>query len=149
MTADTVIIYDSDWNPQSDSQAIDRVHRIGQKKQVHVFRLITENTVDQRIVERAEIKQRLDNTVIQTNQRQPKGGTQSMVIEAFMASKEDTFVSGYKADFKLENVLKESERKEANSKEKLKNMTLGTSYSVYDFEGGDIRNKPGTSMPKH
>lgn len=41
-TADTVIIYDSDWNPQNDFQAIDRVHRIGQSKEVRVFRLITE-----------------------------------------------------------------------------------------------------------
>lgn len=55
-TADTVILYDSDWNPQSDFQAIDRVHRIGQKKQVRVFRLVTENTVDERIIQRAEIK---------------------------------------------------------------------------------------------
>ena len=43
----------------------DRAHRIGQKKQVHVFRLITENTVEERIVERADMKLRLDNVVIQ------------------------------------------------------------------------------------
>ena len=43
----------------------DRAHRIGQKKQVRVFRFITENTVEERIVERAEMKLRLDNIVIQ------------------------------------------------------------------------------------
>lgn len=64
-TADAVIIYDSDWNPQSDIQAIDRAHRIGQKKQVKVFRLIAEKTIDERIVERAEIKLCLDKKVIQ------------------------------------------------------------------------------------
>ena len=64
-TADAVIVYDSDWNPQSDIQAIDRAHRIGQKKQVKVFRLIAEKTVDERIVERAEIKLCLDKKVIQ------------------------------------------------------------------------------------
>lgn len=64
-TADVVIIYDSDWNPQMDLQAMDRAHRIGQKKQVRVFRLITENTVEEKIVERAEIKLRLDKLVIQ------------------------------------------------------------------------------------
>lgn len=37
-TADVVVIYDSDWNPQMDLQAMDRAHRIGQKKQVRVFR---------------------------------------------------------------------------------------------------------------
>lgn len=43
--ADVVILYDSDWNPQMDSQAIDRSHRLGQKKQVRVYRLITQDTI--------------------------------------------------------------------------------------------------------
>ena len=64
-TADVVILYDSDWNPQADLQAMDRAHRIGQKKQVRVFRLITDNTVEERIIDRAEMKLRLDNVVIQ------------------------------------------------------------------------------------
>ncbi|XP_037948806.1 chromatin-remodeling complex ATPase chain Iswi-like isoform X2 [Teleopsis dalmanni] len=64
-TADVVIIYDSDWNPQMDLQAMDRAHRIGQKKQVRVFRFITENTVEEKIVERAEVKLRLDKMVLQ------------------------------------------------------------------------------------
>ncbi|VDK51670.1 unnamed protein product [Gongylonema pulchrum] len=63
--ADVVIIYDSDWNPQVDLQAMDRAHRIGQKKQVRVFRFITDNTVDERIIERAEMKLHLDSIVIQ------------------------------------------------------------------------------------
>ena len=46
MTANKVIIFDSDFNPQSDLQAMDRAHRIGQKREVHVYRLITENTVE-------------------------------------------------------------------------------------------------------
>jgi SWI/SNF-related matrix-associated actin-dependent regulator of chromatin subfamily A member 5 len=41
-TADIVILYDSDWNPQVDLQAMDRAHRIGQKKEVQVFRFCTE-----------------------------------------------------------------------------------------------------------
>lgn len=64
-TADVVILYDSDWNPQADLQAQDRAHRIGQKKQVRIFRLITEDTVEERIVERAEMKLKLDALVIQ------------------------------------------------------------------------------------
>lgn len=64
-TADVVIIYDSDWNPQMDLQAMDRAHRIGQLKQVKVFRFITEHTVEEKIVERAEVKLRLDKLVIQ------------------------------------------------------------------------------------
>ena len=64
-TADVVILYDSDWNPQADLQAEDRAHRIGQKKTVRVFRLITEHTVDEKIIERAEKKLLLDAVVIQ------------------------------------------------------------------------------------
>ncbi len=65
-TADVVILYDSDWNPQADLQAMDRAHRIGQKKQVRVFRLVTEKTVEEKIVERAERKLFLDALVIQS-----------------------------------------------------------------------------------
>nr|XP_042706001.1 lymphoid-specific helicase isoform X3 [Chrysemys picta bellii] len=62
--ADTVIIYDSDWNPQSDLQAQDRCHRIGQTKPVVVYRLVTANTVDQKIVERAAAKRKLEKLII-------------------------------------------------------------------------------------
>jgi SWI/SNF-related matrix-associated actin-dependent regulator of chromatin subfamily A member 5 len=63
--ADTVVIYDSDFNPQMDLQAMDRAHRIGQKKFVKVYRLITENTVEEKIVERQMIKLKWDSLVIQ------------------------------------------------------------------------------------
>lgn len=53
-TADVVILFDSDWNPQADLQAQDRAHRIGQKKPVQVFRLVTEHTIEEKIVERAQ-----------------------------------------------------------------------------------------------
>ena len=64
-TADIVILYDSDWNPQADLQAEDRAHRIGQKKTVWVYRFITEKTVEEKIIERAEKKLLLDAVVIQ------------------------------------------------------------------------------------
>ena len=64
-TADTVILYDSDWNPQADLQAQDRAHRIGQKKPVQVYRLATENTIEEKIVERAQQKLKLDAMVVQ------------------------------------------------------------------------------------
>ena len=66
-SADVVILYDSDWNPQADLQAMDRAHRIGQKKQVKVFRLVTDNSVEEKILERATQKLRLDQLVIQAN----------------------------------------------------------------------------------
>ncbi|XP_068582922.1 lymphoid-specific helicase [Cebidichthys violaceus] len=70
--ADTVIIFDSDWNPQCDLQAQDRCHRIGQTKPVVVYRLITANTIDQKILEKASAKRKLEQMVIHKNKF--KGG---------------------------------------------------------------------------
>ena len=64
-TADTVIIYDSDWNPQNDLQAQARAHRIGQKKQVNIYRLVAKQSVEETIIERAKQKMVLDHLVIQ------------------------------------------------------------------------------------
>ncbi|KAE8147842.1 SNF2 family N-terminal domain-containing protein [Aspergillus avenaceus] len=65
MAADTVILYDSDWNPQQDLQAQDRAHRIGQTKPVIVYRLATKGTVEQTLLEKADSKRRLERLVIQ------------------------------------------------------------------------------------
>ena len=54
--ADTVIFYDHDWNPSNDAQAMDRAHRLGQTRQVTVYRLITRGTIDERIVQLARVK---------------------------------------------------------------------------------------------
>lgn len=62
--ADTVIFYDSDWNPTIDSQAADRAHRLGQTKQVTVYRLITRGTIEERILRRAREKEEVQKVVI-------------------------------------------------------------------------------------
>ncbi|KAK9837753.1 hypothetical protein WJX74_004265 [Apatococcus lobatus] len=62
-SADTCVLYDSDWNPQWDLQAQARVHRLGQKKPVHVYRLCTGGTIEERIQQRAEKKLYLDQMV--------------------------------------------------------------------------------------
>jgi len=64
-TADTVIIFDSDFNPQNDLQAQARAHRIGQKNQVNIYRLVTKSSVEEDIIERAKRKMVLDHLVIQ------------------------------------------------------------------------------------
>jgi ATP-dependent helicase STH1/SNF2 len=64
-TADTVVIFDSDWNPHQDLQAQDRAHRIGQKNEVRILRLITSNSVEEKILERANFKLDMDGKVIQ------------------------------------------------------------------------------------
>ncbi|PWN45696.1 hypothetical protein IE81DRAFT_344592 [Ceraceosorus guamensis] len=62
--ADTVIFYDHDWNPSNDSQAMDRAHRLGQTKQVTVYRLITKGTIDERIVKLARNKKEVQDIVV-------------------------------------------------------------------------------------
>ena len=60
MSADTVIIFDSDWNPQFDLQAMDRAHRIGQKKPVNVYRFITKDSIEEKILEKQLLKLKFD-----------------------------------------------------------------------------------------
>ncbi|KRX91798.1 Lymphocyte-specific helicase, partial [Trichinella pseudospiralis] len=64
MAADTVILFDSDWNPQSDLQASDRCHRIGQTKPVLIYRLVAKGTIDEMMVDRAHTKRKLEKLVI-------------------------------------------------------------------------------------
>jgi len=63
--ADTVIFYDSDWNPAMDQQAQDRCHRIGQTREVHIYRLVSEGTIEESILQKAIQKRQLDNMAIQ------------------------------------------------------------------------------------
>ncbi|KAH6660384.1 SNF2 family N-terminal domain-containing protein [Truncatella angustata] len=70
--ADTVILFDSDWNPQQDLQAQDRAHRIGQTRPVVVYRLATKGTVEEELLLSADAKRRLEKLVIK------KGGFKSM-----------------------------------------------------------------------
>ncbi|KAI9816398.1 MAG: hypothetical protein M1832_005065 [Thelocarpon impressellum] len=65
MTADTVILFDSDWNPQADLQAMARAHRIGQQKPVSIYRLVAKETVEEEVLERARNKLMLEFITIQ------------------------------------------------------------------------------------
>nr|CAD7406195.1 unnamed protein product [Timema poppensis] len=64
--ADTVIIYDSDWNPQNDLQAQARCHRIGQQKMVKVYRLLCRNTYEREMFDKASLKLGLDKALLQS-----------------------------------------------------------------------------------
>ncbi|XP_064858417.1 uncharacterized protein LOC115143904 [Oncorhynchus nerka] len=63
--ADTVVFYDSDWNPTMDAQAQDRCHRIGQTRDVHIYRLISERTVEENILKKANQKRMLGDMAIE------------------------------------------------------------------------------------
>ncbi|KAI1645898.1 SNF2 family N-terminal domain-containing protein [Daldinia loculata] len=71
-SADTVILFDSDWNPQQDLQAQDRCHRIGQTRPVVIYRLATKGTVEEELLLSADAKRRLEKLVIK------KGGFKTM-----------------------------------------------------------------------
>ncbi|KAI7817839.1 SNF2 family N-terminal domain-containing protein [Gamsiella multidivaricata] len=83
-TADTVIIFDSDWNPHQDLQAQDRAHRIGQTKEVRIFRLVTEKSVEEHILARAQYKLEIDGKVIQAGKFDNKSTAEEQ--ESFLRS---------------------------------------------------------------
>lgn len=165
MTADTVIIYDSDWNPQADLQAMDRAHRIGQTKTVRVFRLITDNTVEERIIYRAETKLRLDHVVIQqgrltdTGNKLDKDQMLSMIRHGanYVFSSKDSDIT----DKDIDDILAEGEKRTEEMKKKLEQLGEGQlkkftfdnvdenepkDYSVYNWEGEDWKKKQGDGL---
>ncbi|KAH0630943.1 hypothetical protein JD844_004332 [Phrynosoma platyrhinos] len=158
-TADVVILYDSDWNPQVDLQAMDRAHRIGQKKPVRVFRLITDNTVEERIVERAEIKLRLDSIVIQQGRlidQQSNKLAKDEMLQMIRHGATHVFASkdSELTDEDITTILERGEKKTAEMNERLqkmgesslRNFTMDTEMSLYNFEGEDYRGKQKLSM---
>ncbi len=67
-----VIFYDSDWNPTVDQQAMDRAHRLGQTKQVTVYRLIVKGTIEEKILQRAREKSEIQKMVISGGDFKPE-----------------------------------------------------------------------------
>uniref|UniRef100_A0A7S2IVN3 Chromatin-remodeling complex ATPase n=1 Tax=Haptolina brevifila TaxID=156173 RepID=A0A7S2IVN3_9EUKA len=156
-TADCVIIYDSDWNPQADLQAMDRAHRIGQKREVKVFRFVTQDSIEEKVVERAELKLQMDFAVIQQGRLAEKHKN---------LSKEEVLLAvRYGADkvFRSENVeitdeqietmianaknLTDERAKAAGVEDKAKRDLLDFSdatVNFQEFEGVDYKNsRPG------
>ncbi|KAL8128899.1 hypothetical protein V2J09_018054 [Rumex salicifolius] len=112
--ADTCILYDSDWNPQMDLQAMDRCHRIGQTKPVHVYRLATAHSVEDRMLKRAFSKLKLEHVVIGKGHFQQERNKNSDVLEeedllALLrdddANEEDRLIQTEISDEDLERVI--------------------------------------------
>ncbi|GME97525.1 unnamed protein product [Ambrosiozyma monospora] len=167
-SADTVVLYDSDWNPQADLQAMDRAHRIGQTKQVRVFRFVTENAIEEKVLERASQKLRLDQLVIQQGRQVPqqekKGnskqelltmiqhGAANMLTGSGSRDSAEPEDHGEMADDEIEKILNESEKKtqELQSKysklglDDLQNFTTNTD-SVYEWDGKNFQKKDASS----
>merc|ERR1712142_1102626 len=154
-TADVVILYDSDWNPQADLQAMDRAHRIGQKKQVKVFRFIQENSMEEKLIERAEVKLKLDKMVIQQG-RLMDNKTNALAKDEMLAmirhGANDVFKSKDQeiTDDDIDTILGKAQQKteELNKKldslgeSSLRGFTIDTEQtSLYQFEGEDFRER--------
>ncbi|TNY22117.1 putative DNA helicase INO80 [Rhodotorula diobovata] len=107
--ADTVIFYDSDWNPSNDAQAMDRAHRLGQTKQVTVYRLITKDTVDERIVQLARNKKLVQDAVV---------GSSGAAAPSEGAAKANEVVSLLLNDDELEDSLRQAEERRKRLDEK-------------------------------
>jgi SWI/SNF-related matrix-associated actin-dependent regulator of chromatin subfamily A member 5 len=159
-TADIVILYDSDWNPQADLQAMDRAHRIGQTKQVVVYRFVTDNAIEEKVLERAAQKLRLDQLVIQQGRAQTAAkaaANKDELLSMIQHGAEKVFQSkgstGTLADMgsdlnddDIDQILAKGENrtKELNAKyEKLgiDDLQKFTSESAYEWNGEDFANK--------
>jgi SWI/SNF-related matrix-associated actin-dependent regulator of chromatin subfamily A member 5 len=148
-TANVVILYDSDWNPQADLQAQDRAHRIGQKKEVQVFRFVTEHTVEEKIVERAQQKLKLDAMVVQQGRLKEKDKQLSRddLLEAVRFGADKIFKSKDSSitDDDIDLILDAGKRKTQELNEKLQaadkgdmlDFKLDGSSNFQQFEGVD------------
>jgi TATA-binding protein-associated factor len=89
--ADTVIFVEHDWNPQKDMQAMDRAHRLGQKRVVNVYRLITRDTLEEKIMGLQQFKLNIANTVVnQENTVGLSGMGGDQIIDLFNTSEPET-----------------------------------------------------------
>ncbi|KAK9370604.1 SNF2 family N-terminal domain-containing protein [Lipomyces kononenkoae] len=158
-TADTVVLYDSDWNPQADLQAMDRAHRIGQTKQVVVFRFVTENAIEEKVLERAAQKLRLDQLVIQQGRAQSQtknAASKDELLSMIQHGAEAVFQKSGSGTLTsmddIDDILKKSEERTAElnarySKLGLDDLQKFTSDSAYEWNGEDFaKRKQGIQL---
>ncbi|KAK4789616.1 hypothetical protein SAY86_016920 [Trapa natans] len=118
-TADTVIIFDSDWNPQNDLQAMSRAHRIGQQEVVNIYRFVTSKSVEEDILERAKRKMVLDHLVIQKLNAEGRLEKKEAKKGSFFDKNELSAILRFGA----EELFKE-EKNDEESKKKLLNLDI-------------------------
>ncbi len=159
-SADIVVIFDSDWNPQADLQAMDRAHRIGQTKQVVVFRFVTENAVEEKVLERAAQKLRLDQLVIQQGRAQQQAknaASKDELLNMIQHGAEKVFqqtsggvggIGGQSdlTDDDIDAVLRRGEERTAELNAKYEKLGIDdlqnfTSESAYEWNGENFENK--------
>ncbi|GMH29294.1 hypothetical protein Nepgr_031137 [Nepenthes gracilis] len=150
-TADVVILYDSDWNPQVDLQAQDRAHRIGQKKEVQVFRFCAEYTIEEKVIERAYKKLALDALVIQQGRlAEQKTVNKDELLQMVRFGAEMVFSSGDSTitDEDIDRIIAKGEEATAELDAKMKKFTedaikfkMDDTADLYDFDDDKDENK--------
>lgn len=152
-SADTVILYDSDWNPQVDLQAMARVHRIGQTKPVHVYRLVTAGTVEERIQQRSEKKLFLDHAVNNggLQQSEENGGLKLNELLSTITFGAKAFISSDNTkdltDEDLDNIINrcpsnsggEAGKQECSKVQQTVSKVMDSFTAIRVFEGVDYR----------
>jgi len=144
VAADTVIIFDSDWNPQADLQAQDRCHRIGQKNPVLVYRFCAAKSVEEKMIEKASNKRRLEHLVVSNGKFVEAGATstkeniQSIDVKELMNMLEDKY-----ADQKVSGVLSDADIKALMDRSSLFRVAGAApaktgNFKVLEDDGGDV-----------
>ncbi|GAM25015.1 hypothetical protein SAMD00019534_081900, partial [Acytostelium subglobosum LB1] len=147
-TADIVVLFDSDWNPQVDLQAQDRAHRIGQTKPVTVYRFVTENSMEEKMVEKAEMKLQLDAVVIQQGRlvEQNKSASPEELLSMIRFGADDIFKCKDSSitDEDIDTILQKGEEKTQQITDRLKDLAknplkLNLDGNLYEFDGVNYR----------
>jgi ATP-dependent DNA helicase len=150
--ADTCIIFDSDWNPHADAQAMDRCHRMGQTRPVAVYRLLTVNSVDIEMMEKQVSKKKLERMTIAGGDFR-KAGRRSLGnidVEQYLGNllksdiknleqKVGEDVEDIKIDDDEFNMIMDRERLFGEGKNKV--PSEGKMYDIIDPTGGDLLGK--------
>ncbi|KAI5160609.1 SWI/SNF-related matrix-associated actin-dependent regulator of chromatin subfamily A member 5 [Nematocida ausubeli] len=141
-TADVVIVYDNDWNPQMDLQAQDRAHRIGQKKQVFVFNFLTENTIEEKILERAMKKLKLDEIIVQNQKKKDNAISQNELLSILASGVDNVFDTDSKLDRSIEETIRIGMEKTDLMNSKIDEQGVlkdlgGNEIKAYEWEGED------------
>jgi SWI/SNF-related matrix-associated actin-dependent regulator of chromatin subfamily A member 5 len=138
--ANWVVLFDSDWNPQVDIQAMDRAHRIGQTKPVNVFRFISEQSVEEKVVERAFKKLFLDAMVVQQGRLSDKhkSASKDELLEMIRFGADTVIRMGDAAheDFDIDQVLAAGKKKTEELKAQLKLMAGSSMADNFSMDGG-------------
>lgn len=147
-SANIVVLYDSDWNPQADLQAMDRAHRIGQTKQVKVFRFVTEDAIEEKVLERAAQKLRLDQLVIQQGRAQQQvkqAASKDELLSMIQHGAEKVFEKKGATDVldDIDEILRRGEARTAELSAKYEKLGIDdlqkfSSENAYEWNGEDF-----------